>query len=57
MRRLQNIQNILKINKNIESELILFWPKKNKIEKQKRKHNKMERGGGKKKQKKKKRMN
>lgn len=48
MRRLQNIQNILKMNKNIESELILFWPKKNKIEKQKRKHNKMERGGGKK---------
>lgn len=32
MRRLQNIQNILKMNKNIESELILFWPKKIKKE-------------------------
>lgn len=30
MRRLQNIQNILKMNKNIESELILLWPKKTK---------------------------
>lgn len=42
------------MNKNIESELILFWPKKTKKEKQKRKHNKMERGGGYKKSKRKK---
>lgn len=53
MRRLQNIQNILKMNKNIESELILFWPKKTK------KKNKSEnitkwKGGGVKKSKRKK---
>lgn len=40
------------MNKNIESELILFWPKKN--EKQKRKQKKMEKGGGVKKAKEKK---
>lgn len=46
MRRLLNIQNILKMNKDIESELILFWPKKNKKKKNKSENITKWKGGG-----------
>lgn len=52
---MRRLQNILKMNKNIESELILFWPKKKWKTKAKTKEN--GKGGGVKKAKEKKRMN